>query len=200
MPRSRRRLRSLLGLERNELRRPVDRRQRWIALGLLLLLLAVAPPVGIWCAGWANASGVRAEQAERAERRQVVATVVSTGGLTTSGDRYVHETVRATWPRPGATGREATRTGTLPSWKNAKVGAKKRIWVDRTGDPVVRPRPHSRTVTDAVYAGGAAAIAAGLPFLGAYLLVRYQCDRRRDEMWDAAWARMDAQRRRHRPF
>ncbi|XVQ13516.1 Rv1733c family protein [Spirillospora sp. CA-255316] len=200
-PRLRRRLRPWLGLERNDLRRPVDRTQRAVALALLLVLLALAPPAAVWCGSLAYGSGLRAEKAERAERQQVVATVVATGGVAATGDRYVHETVQATWPRPGATGQDAKpRTGTLPSWQDAKVGSKKTIWVDRDGDPVVRPRPHSRTVTDAAYAGGAAAIAAGLPLLGAYLLVRHRCDRRRYELWDDAWARLDADRGRHRPF
>nr|BFE34912.1 hypothetical protein GCM10010200_071630 [Actinomadura rugatobispora] len=191
----------MLGLERNRLRRPVDRTQRVIALCLLFLLLALAPPAAVWGGSLAYGSGLRAERAERAERQQVVATVLATGGLASTGDRYVHETVQATWPRPGAAGQDAKpRTGTLPSWKGARAGAKKPIWVDRAGDPVVRPRPHSRTVTDAAYAGGGAAIGAGLPLLGVYLLVRRRCDRHRYELWEDAWARLDADRGRHRPF
>ena len=84
------------------------------------------------------------------------------------------------------------RTGTLPSWKNAKVGAHRTIWIDAKGDPTVRPRPHSRTVTDAAYASTAAVLGVGTPILLAYLLVRRRCDHRRDEMWEADWARMDA--------
>ncbi|MEU8117143.1 hypothetical protein AB0C21_00360 [Spirillospora sp. NPDC049024] len=182
------RLRRRLGLERSELRRPVDRVQRLIALGLLLLLLAVAPPLAAWTASWSYSAGTRAEQAERAERHQVVATVTSTGGLGSSGDRYIHETVQASWP--GADGRP--HVGTLPSWKNAKVGAHRTIWVDRQGEPTVRPRPHSRTVTDAAYAAGATGLGCAVPVLCAYALVRRRCDRHRDEMWEADWARLDS--------
>jgi hypothetical protein len=201
--RPRRDLRRRLGLERNPLRRPVDRAQRWIALGLLMLLVMIAMPAAAWAAGLAYQSGVGAERAERAERTQVVATVVATGGVGSSGDHYVHETLRATWPRPGASsgqnaesGQDAarTRTGTLPSWKDAEVGQRRRIWVDRQGDPVAGPRPHSRTVTDAVYAAFAATLASGAPLLLIYLLVRHRCDRYRDGLWDEAWARMDAER------
>lgn len=182
------RLRRRLGLERNELRRRVDRVQRTIALCLLVLLLGAAPPLAAWAASWSYAAGSRAENAERDGRRQVVATVTSTGGIGSSGDRYIHETVQATWP--GADGE--THAGTLPSWKNAEVGSQRAIWVDREGDPTVRPRPHSRTVTDAGYAGAAAVLGCAVPVLGAYLLVRRRCDRHRDEMWEADWARMDA--------
>ncbi|WP_141577251.1 hypothetical protein [Actinomadura sp. WMMA1423] len=182
------RLRRRLGLERSELRRPVDRVQRLAALVLLLLLLAVAPPLAAWTAAWSYSAGTRAEQAERAERRQVVATVTSTGGIGSSGDRYIHETVQASWP--GANGR--LHVGTLPSWKNAKVGAHRTIWVDRQGEPTVRPRAHSRTVTDAAYAGGATVLGCAVPLLCAYALVRRRCDRHRDELWEADWARLDA--------
>lgn len=191
-----RRLRRRLGLERNELRRGVDRVQRAVALALLVLLLVAAPPVAAWCGGLAYDAGLRAERQEHAQRQKVWATVVATGGFAAAGERYVHETVRATWPRP-VDGRP--RTGTLPSWKGAEVGARKQIWVDREGRLAVRPRPHSRTVTDAVYAGGAAALAVGAPVLLAYVVVRRRCDRYRDRMWDAAWARMDADAGRNRP-
>ncbi|MEU8796766.1 hypothetical protein [Spirillospora sp. NPDC048819] len=181
------RLRRRLGLERSELRRRVDRVQRAIALALLVLLLGIAPPLAAWAASWSYEAGVRAEDAERANRHQVVATVTATGGPG-SGDRYIHETVHATWP--GENGEP--RVGTLPSWKDAKVGAQRKIWVDRDGNPAVRPRPHSRTVTDAAYAGAAAVLGCGLPILVTYIFVRRRCDRHRDRMWEADWARMDA--------
>jgi hypothetical protein len=190
-----RRLRRRLGLERNALRRRVDRVQRAVALTLLVLLLAFAPPLAAWCGGLAYDAGLRAERHERADRHTVLATVVSTGGYGSAGDRYVHETVQATWPRPDG----KTHTGTLPSWKGAKVGAHKRIWVDREGTLTVRPRPHSRTVTDAVYAGGAAALGVGTPLLLIYLFVRRRCDRHRYAQWEAAWARMDADAGHNRP-
>ncbi|QKG26344.1 Rv1733c family protein [Actinomadura verrucosospora] len=182
------RLRRRLGLEHSELRRPIDRVQRLVGVALILLLLAIGPPLAFWAGTWSYHAGSRAERAERAQRHEVVATVTSTGGIGSSGDRYVHETVQATWPGAGG----AARTGTLPSWKNAKVGAHRTIWIDAKGDPTVRPRPHSRTVTDAAYAATAAVLGVGTPALLAYLMVRRRCDRRRDEMWEADWARMDS--------
>jgi hypothetical protein len=182
------RLRRRFGLERSELRRRVDRVQRAIGLGLLVLLLGTAPPLAALTAAWSYDAGLRAEHAERADRRQVVATVTSTGGVGSAGDRYVHETVQASWAAPDG----ARHVGTLPSWKNAKVGAHRTIWVDRAGAPTVRPRPHGRTVTDAAYAGAATVLACAAPVALGYALVRRRCDRHRYEMWEADWARMDA--------
>lgn len=182
-----RRLRRRLGLEPSPLRRRVDRVQRAIALALLVILLGTAPLVAAWVASWSYEAGVRAEKAERADRQQVVATVTSIG-TSSAGDPYLHETVQATWRGPGG----ENRVGTLPSWKGAEIGAKRTIWVDGSGDLTVRPRPHSRTVTDAAYAGTAAAVGAGLPVLLVYVFVRNRCDRHRDRLWEADWARMDA--------
>jgi hypothetical protein len=183
------------GLERNELRRPVDRVQRMIAFGLLILFLAAAPPVAAYFAHWSYDSGMRAEQRERAHRHPVMATVLSTGGIGSSGDRYVHETVRAQWNGPDG----RTHVDSLPAWKNAKVGSVQRIWVDDSGKVAVRPRPHSRTVTDSVYAAGAAVLGVAFPILVAYGLTRRRCDRRRDDLWEAAWARMDTDAGHNRP-
>ncbi|MFA1547364.1 Rv1733c family protein [Actinomadura chokoriensis] len=182
------RLRRRLGLERNELRRRVDRVQRLIALGLLLVLLGVAPPLAALAANWSYRAGTGAEHAERANRHQVVATVTSTGGFGSSSDRYIHETVQATWPGPNG----KPRVGTLPTWNDVKVGAHRTIWIDAGGNPTVHPRPHSRTVTDAVYAGAAAVLGCAVPVLFSYALVRHRCDRHRDEMWEADWARLDS--------
>ncbi|WP_329520028.1 Rv1733c family protein [Spirillospora sp. NBC_01491] len=189
------RLRRRLGLERNDLRRRVDRFQRLIALVLLLVLLAAAPPLAAWAAGWSYRQGSRAERAERIDRHQVVATVQSTGGIGSVGDRYVHETVRAQWPGPGG----KVKSGSLPSWQDAKDGARRQIWIDREGEPTVRPRAHNRTLTDAAYAGFAGVLVAGLPLLLAYGVLRRRCDRYRDALWEADWARMDADAGRNRP-
>lgn len=181
-------LRRRLGLERNELRRPVDRVQRLITLVLLLVLVGTAGPLSIWAVSRSYQSGVQAEQAERSERRQIVATVTSTGP-DASGDRYLQESLRATWRDANGEVRSAALP---PSWRGAGAGAQRKIWVDRDGDPVVPPRSHSRTVTDAVYGGVAAILGCSLPILLVHYLVRRRCDRYRDEQWEAAWARMDA--------
>ncbi|MEU5881539.1 hypothetical protein [Spirillospora sp. NPDC047279] len=190
-----RRLWRRLGLEHNELRRRIDRVQRRTALALLALFLLAAPPFALWCASWSYDAGTRAERAEHADRARVTATVLSTGGVGTTGDRYVHETVQARWTGPD----RRPHTGALPSWKGAKAGDTRAIWVDRAGEVSMRPRPHSRTVTDAAYAAFAAFAAGGVPILGVYALFRHRFDRIRDAEWEAGWARMDTDAGHNRP-
>ncbi|HEX2312327.1 MAG TPA: hypothetical protein VHJ17_01230 [Thermomonospora sp.] len=182
------RLRRRLGFDRNTMRRPVDRVQWAVGLALTTVFLLVAPILVTWAWLWSYDSGARAERYERQTRQQVVATVVGPAG--TGGERYLHHTVRATWRAPDGT----ARSGRIPAWKEARAGARQRIWVERDGTVTVRPRPHSRTLVDAGYAATGAALAAGLPLLGAYYLVRRRCDRVRDALWDAEWARIDPHR------
>ena len=75
-----------------------------------------------------------------------------------------------------------------------RAGTRRWLWVDRTGRPTAPPRSRSRTVIDAGYAAGGAVLAVGVPLLIAYRLVRRRCDRVRDAMWDAEWARIDPHR------
>ncbi|WP_026411857.1 Rv1733c family protein [Actinomadura oligospora] len=182
------------GLAPSELRRPVDRVQRAIAFVLLALALITVPLAALSCARWSYRSGVRAEGAERSVRVRTVATAEAVG-VGSTGDRYVHETLRAHWSAPDG----STRTGLLTSWKDAKPGSRHTIWVDLKGTATTPPRPHGRTVTDAGYAATGAGLAAALPLLGVYLLVRRRCDRHRDALWDAGWARMDADAGHNRP-
>lgn len=188
------RLRRRLGFDRNDLRRRVDRVQWTLSLGLVVLFLAAATPIAAWVGALTYDSGMRAERRENAHRHSVVATVIGPGGLGSAGsDRYIHRTVRASWPDPSAPG-GPPRVGVIPAWKGADPGTTRRIWVDGSGDLTVRPRPHARTVADTAYLASAAVLIAGIPVLLGYWLVRRRCDRRRYEMWDADWARLDTPR------
>jgi hypothetical protein len=182
------RLRRQLGFDRNGMRRRIDRVQWAVGLALAVVFLMAAPILAMWAGSWSYASGMRTERYEQATRWQVVATVTGPGGV--GGERYLSRTVQATWWAPDG----RSHTGQIPAWKDAVQGARQALWVDRTGRPVARPQPHSRTVVDAGYAATGAMLAAGLPLLSAYYLVRRRCDRVRDALWDDEWARIDPHR------
>ncbi|MEV4258938.1 hypothetical protein AB0J52_37755, partial [Spirillospora sp. NPDC049652] len=182
------------GLLPSELRRPVDRVQRAVAFVLLGLALVAVPLAAVTCARWSYRAGMQAEHTERAARYRTVATAEAVG-VGSTGDRYVHQALRARWTAPDG----SSRVGVLTSWKDAKAGSRHAIWVDVKGTATTPPRPHGRTVTDAGYAATGAGLAVVLPLLGVYLLVRRRCDRHRDDLWDAAWARMDTDAGHNRP-
>lgn len=56
------------------------------------------------------------------------------------------------------------------------------------------PRSHTRTITDAAGIGLGTILAMGLPMLLVYGLLRHRCDRRRAQLREAGWARLDARR------
>ncbi|MBO2445463.1 hypothetical protein J4557_49065 [Actinomadura nitritigenes] len=63
--------------------------------------------------------------------------------------------------------------------------------MDASGEPARRPQGHPGTVTTTAFVGAVAVGAAKAPPLAACLLVRRRCDRRRAQMWDLEWARLD---------
>jgi hypothetical protein len=182
------RARRRLGLDRNELRRGVDRVQWALANALLMVFLTAAPATASVIADHVYDSGVRTEQRESATRHQVDATIVGAGRLPLTGT--AHPTVRLRWPAPDGT----LRTGDVPARGTTATGARQRIWVDGSGAVTTQPRRHVQTIGAAVYAGGGSASAIGGLLLVAYVTLRRRCDRCRSRLWDTDWARLDRRR------
>jgi hypothetical protein len=174
------RRRRACGFDRNDLRRDVDRAQWGLGLVLLILFLGVATPLGVHVARTVHASAVR----EAAAWHRVDATVVKT-----AESRGRHK-ITVTWTEPGGT----RRTGDYTTWRGPRAGSRVTLWADSRSVSDVPPPRHSAAITRAAVAAAGAVLAAGLPPLGLYRLVRHRCDRRRDRSWDAAWARLDNHR------
>ncbi|WP_131740111.1 Rv1733c family protein [Actinomadura roseirufa] len=169
------------GFDRNDLRREVDRVQWLTGLLLLVAALVTVPPLSLHAGRSAYASGTRAERAEAAHRHRVDATVVKATAWKARNE------ITVTWDEP----RAVHRTGTYTTWRAPGIGEHPKIWVGPGGPSDRAPRPHSRTIGDTVTAGAGTAMPLGAPPLGAYLLVRRRCDRRRHERWDAEWEEFD---------
>jgi hypothetical protein len=182
------RLRRRLGLDRNDLRRRIDRMQWAFATILLMIFLAVAPAAATSVADRVYATGMHTEAREAATRRQVDATIVDPAEVSRSspGDTG-RPAVRMRWPAPDG----SYRTGYVPYRSRAARGASQRIWIDDTGAVTVHPRRHVQTVGDAVYAAGGTALAIGTLLLVAYGALRHRCDRRRAQLWENEWTQMD---------
>jgi hypothetical protein len=185
------RARRRLGLDRNDLRRRVDRAQWALAGALLMVFLATAPATAGIVADHVYSSGVRTEHREKATRHQIDATVVGVaqspptgqGGATTP-------IVRLRWSAPDGT----PRTGEAPARGTIVTGARQRIWIDDSGAATARPRRHVQTVGATIYAAAGTTAAIGSVLLIAYGTVRRHCDRCRSRLWDVDWARLDRRR------
>ncbi|MBO2446364.1 hypothetical protein J4573_04630 [Actinomadura barringtoniae] len=181
------RVRRRLGLDRNELRREIDHTQWTIGFVMLVVYLAVAPPVSVRAGEAAYHAGLRSERNQAATRHQVLATVAR---IKTSNGPYGQDDTYLTWTAPDGTSRTAA-TAVQPS---DKPGSQRLVWVNEAGRPTTKPKVGSQTVSDAAFATGTVAGVTGAPFLVVYLLVRRRCDRRRAELWEQSWERLDRRR------
>jgi hypothetical protein len=172
------------GFDRNDLRREADRAQMFYGLLLLVIFLAVTPPISARAVQVVYHSGVRAEQHEAAARHRVDATVVKIRRLHTGRE------VTVAWTAPDGT----PRSGHYTTWRGAILGDHPKVWAGAGSVGEHPPRTHSRTIGDTAAAGASTVVAAGSPLLGLYLLLRRLYDRRRYRLWDEAWAGFDRRR------
>lgn len=172
------------GFDTNDLRRDVDRVQWRIGLVLLMLFLSVTPPLTFRAAQAVYDSGMRSERQEAAAWQRVNVTVTKTEALRT-GHR-----VTVTWTEPDGT----RRTGDFTTRSRIHVGEQMQAWAGPGTVSPMAPNWHGRTVASTMVAGTGVVLAVGLPLFGVYRLMRRRYDRRRDRLWDTAWARLDNHR------
>ncbi|MFF1686752.1 MULTISPECIES: hypothetical protein [unclassified Streptomyces] len=187
-------MRAIAGLWRwrhNPLRRATDLAEAWVALLAVLLIVVVAPLIGVATGTLAQGALMQSVQEQAKNRREVPATVVRKlpqppldPDPETSTARDAHSRVVAAWQGPDG----AHHTGrVLSSLKTPHPGDRFRLWVDGTGQVVGRPLDSATATTHAALAGfGTAAAAAGL-VEGARRLVVWRMVRSRYDRWDRAW-------------
>ncbi|KIE26807.1 membrane protein [Streptomyces sp. MUSC 125] len=173
---------------RNPLRRRSDVVEAWTVLVVTILLLVVAPLVGV-------AAGLRAHDraetlavAQRAERHQVRAVVIGDvpQRLSTSqGDPTHPYRARVRWSEPG--GKARTAWAGVPA--GTRAGDTVSVWFDSQGRNVTPP-PDEAAIWQHTFTVGlcAAGAAAGLVFLG-HAVERRIALRHRLTEWERDWAR-----------
>ncbi|WP_103534735.1 hypothetical protein [Streptomyces sp. SM11] len=172
----------------NPLHRATDRREAWVALGALLLLVVGAPAAG-WAGGAvADASLQRSVRAQHEERHPVDAIVVGRlpGRKLYAGDpEGGSERAARTWQAPDG----SPRTGEVATASRPGTpGARVRIWTDAAGHPVPPPMDGRTARTHAVLGGiGTFLLAAGGIEAGRRLTVGRMV-RQRYARLDREWA------------
>ncbi|MFA1542691.1 hypothetical protein SM611_27475 [Actinomadura sp. DLS-62] len=162
----------------------MDRAQMFYGLLLLMIFIAVTPPISIRAVQAVHHSGVKAERYEAATRHRVDATVVNIER------RHTGREVTVTWIASDGT----LHSGRYTSWRGASLGDRPAVWAGPGGVGEDPPRPHARTIGDCVATAVTAVAATGLVPGGVYLLLRRRLDKRRYRMWDEAWAGFDRRR------
>lgn len=169
-----------VGLDRNPLRRRVDRMQT--ALGLLLIVAVLAAvPLAVQAVGApVYRAEVAAAAAAQARLRPVQATVVSAEHAPLYAP-VSSATVR--WQAADGTERTAEHraTGLL------RPGAPVTVWLDDAGE-IVEPPPPARPLGRAVLLTAGVVLLALAAGAGGWLTARALLDRRRLRAWDEEWA------------
>lgn len=170
-------VRHRLGFDHNDLRRPVDRRQRAVGVGAVVLFAGLAPPVAAVLAAQTYGQGVRAEQQSAAYQR-IDARITHVKERDGVGLRHAYAELSWT-ARDGR-----SRTAVLPADSSVRPGMSRRIWVDSSGALVSCPRTRAATITATAVTAIMTGIAAGLPLLAFYRFARRRYDRHREALWD----------------
>ncbi|MER7726993.1 hypothetical protein [Streptomyces sp. NPDC096323] len=189
-------MRALTGLRRwrhNPLCRATDRREAWVALIALLLLVLAAPVLGWLCGSRVDAALQESVRAQHAGRqlttgvvvRQIPARQVATDPEVSTG-RTGQTPVVARWHGPDGTAHSAT---VATASRDTAVGAHVRIWTDLAGNPALRPLDAPTAHTHAALAGGGAAMLSVVVIEGGRRLIVWRMVQRRYERLDRAWAR-----------
>ncbi|MBT2420215.1 hypothetical protein J7F01_13410 [Streptomyces sp. ISL-22] len=175
---------------RSPLRRRSDVVEAWTVLAVTVLLLVVAPLLGMVAAWWAQDSARATAREQRAERHPVRAEVVgrTSDALSTAhGGRQPSNRVTVHWTEPDG----APRTATARVPAGTRTGETVEVWFDSRGRSVAPPADDravwQHTVTVGVCAtGGAVAV-----ILFGHGLVRHAAMRRRLAEWEQEWARTE---------
>lgn len=176
-----------LGLDGNELRRPVDRVRAWVTVGAVLLFLGCVPLVTRPVMTAVHDSAVRTARAQARHRHPVGAVVPHGARPAVAMDGIIPDRVAARWPGPDG----RWHHGYIEMSMRVPAGGVARIWVDDRARPVAGPLSASqirgRTGLGAAGAGAGLALVVGL----AVLVLRRRLDRRAYAEWELEWSVME---------
>ena len=178
-------VRRRLALDRNPMRRRMDRIATWASALAVLALLATAPFIGARLAA-ARQSAQLAHAAASPEYR-VTATLVRVSSRAAPDDSAGQPATRtAHWIAPDGT----RRGGTVNAPANGTNGRTTTIWTDAHGNQKPRPLTRHQIRANASVFGafmGAAMLFTGI---GAIWVAGRLLDRRRYADWDDQWRRV----------
>jgi hypothetical protein len=189
-PRGTARLRRLLGLDGNSLRRASDRAEAWIRIGVLAALLAGGPLAAISAGQWAHQAGMAEVRADAAHAHRVHAFLLQptgpTSDLATAAEaRQVW--VRARWAGAGT----SPHTGMVLAPVGLATGSAVTVWVDASGRLAAPPPEPGQVAVIAVITAVITLILTALVLLAILRLIRWLLVSRRLAAWDAAWSRVE---------
>lgn len=175
-----------LALDRNPMRRRVDRVEAWLTALTVLLLLVAAPIAGTHIAAQRQADQHARDRAVPAYRVQATVGPARSGTSQMAGPATDRA---ARWTGPDG----KPHRGSVVAPYTMRSGQTMTIWTDAYGRQRPRPRTEAQTHADASAFGGFVAGGIVLGGLGVVWAGRRLLDRRRFADWDAQWAQIAPQ-------
>ncbi|WP_128429764.1 Rv1733c family protein [Streptomyces cyaneus] len=177
-------------LRHSPLRRRSDVVEAWTLLTVAVLLLVVAPLVGVLTAWWAHDDARATAREQRADRRQIRAEVVgrtSDALPMTQGGRQPSARTTVRWTEPE--GGPRTASARVPA--GTRNGDTVDVWLDSRGRTVAAPADSTAVWQHTVAIGVCATGGAVAVILLGHAVVRHAAMRRRLAEWDQEWARTE---------
>ncbi|MCL8011565.1 hypothetical protein [Streptomyces sp. AS02] len=174
----------------NPLRRRSDVMATWTLRAAAVLLVVVAPLVGVAAGWWAHDDARTTAREQRADRHPVRAEVV--GGTseavpTAHGGRQPSAEVTVRWTEPG----DGARTAMARVPVGTRAGETVRVWLDSRGRSVAPPADGTAVWQHTVTVGVCATAGAVAVVLLGHAVVRHAAMRRRLGEWERDWARIE---------
>ena len=189
-------MRSIVGLWRwrnNPLYRRSDRREAWLALCAIALIVVCAPLLGLFGAATAHDALLRTVREEHHDRHQVWATAQSVRSRVapdpdpeSATQHAARRHVVAQWAGPDG----RSHRGTVGTDRPVRAGDSFRIWTDRQGRLTARPVSARTASSHAALAGIAAGVASAAAVEAARRLTVRQSMRRQYLRWGEEWDRI----------
>lgn len=172
-----------LALDRNPMRRRVDRAEAWLTALTVLLLLVAAPITGAHFAAQRQADQKARDRAAPTYRVKATVGAAARGGTSQMAGPASDRAAR--WTAPDGT----PRSGRVVAPYSLRSGRTVTIWTDAHGRQQA-PRSAKEMRADAWAYGGFVAGGVLLAGLGVVWAGRRLLDRRRSADWDAQWAQI----------
>jgi hypothetical protein len=177
-----------LGIDRNPMRRGLDRAEAAIRIAAVVLCLASMPMAVTTVGHWVQSATQSASGHNAPGWYPVTATVtVSVSAASAYAARSALAWAPARWSAPGG----ATRHGEILAPVGSRAGQKVQIWTDRAGTPRPAPLTHAQVVSRVITAMVLTPI-AGVLLLGFALGVVHRIlERRRSRAWESDWSAVE---------
>jgi hypothetical protein len=178
-------LRALRGacLDRNPLRRGVDRLETCLLVGLFVLLAAGAPLAAQLAGHASSLRGWHARQDQLLARHQVQAVLTKDAGPLSGYSLSAYVLTPATWNSAGG----GRRSGEVPAAPGSRAGTPVTVWTDDNGYLDSPPLAISEIASQADAATTGVIVGAGVVYVVSAAAIRLLLNHRRMAAWDADW-------------